>query len=125
MYFYMYYISFANIYFCRFSSSDERSNNIVHDNMAALATRIDNWSVADAARFLMVTMPSGHRGSTGLTRHMIERHFSRTHPMFLYAAVMGGPATIPPGVSSMGSYEVHGCVCLVWVHGCVCLVWGT
>ena len=89
-----------------FASSSSDEHNIIHDNMEALATRIDSWSVADAARFLMVTIPSGHRGSSGINRHMFERRIAQTHPMYVYAAIMGGPSAVPPGVSSMGSYEV-------------------
>ena len=88
-------------------------NEIIRDNMDALATRVDNWTTADARRFLMLTIPPTVRGGRRFGHHTIERQLVDTNPMLLYAAIMGGGSAIPSGVSSMGSYEV----CTVnWVY---------
>ena len=82
-------------------------SELIRDNMEALATRIDTWTMADARRFLMVTLPPNRRGAGRINHQSVERHLTRTHPMLLYAAIMGGPSVFPSGLSSMGSYEVQ------------------
>lgn len=91
---------------------------MIRDNLDALATRVDNWTVADARRFLMVTLPPGRRGN----QRMVERHLTRTNPMLLYAAIMGGSSAVPVGVSSMGSYEVHTLECNMYHFNLIPLV---
>ena len=88
---------------------------IIRDNMDALATRIDNWTVADARRFLMVTIPHQRRSSR-MSRQTFERNLTRIHPMLLYTAIMGQSShSLPPIGSNMGSYEVFStCTCVLY-----------
>ncbi len=81
--------------------------------MDALATRIDNWTTADARRLLMLRIPPNVRGGRRFGHHSIERQLVQTNPMLLFAAMMGGGSAIPSGVSNMGSYEVcsYTCTC--------------
>ena len=78
-------------------------SNILGDNMEALATRINNWTVADARRFLMVTLPIHNRRH--ISRQSFEHHMSQIHPMLIFSALMSG------GPVGMGSYEVKTSSC--------------